>query len=395
MANQSTKFRFTDRAVEKLPAHPSSALSKAAQYSDQQIPQLKLEVSKLGTKVFRLRYVFREQRRNYRIGQFPATDVAAARQRALEMLALLDQDKDPQDERNRLRALPTLAEFARTSYLPWAQLYKRSYRADESKLRNHVIPRFGDRRLDSITAMDVTLYHGEVRRSHCAATANRHLALLSKLFRLAVDDGLVAENPCERVKQFKEENQRQRFLSTDELRRLLAAMEAESNKVAAAALQLLLLTGMRRQEALEARWEHVDLESGVLFLPRTKNGRGRYVPLNDEAKALLAAQPSRGASTWVFPGKDPAKPLSNVTKPFLRILERAGIAHMRIHDLRHSFASLAVNAGASLYQVQHLLGHSSPAMAQRYSHLGDTEQRQVSQSVGDLVRRATGADAAA
>ncbi|KAB7623404.1 tyrosine-type recombinase/integrase [Alkalilimnicola sp. S0819] len=399
MVNKTTKFRFTDRAIAKLAAQSANAPAKAAEYTDSEIPGLKVEVSKTGRKVFRLRYVYRGARRNYKLGVYPATDVAAARSRALEALALLDRDKDPQDERNRIRAMPTFAEFASQTYLPWAQR-KRSYRADESKLRLHLVPRFGHRRIDGIGVQDIDIYHGEVKVSHCAATANRHRALLSKMFSLAVDYGLIAENPCRRVRLFKENNQVQRILTKDELGRLMVAIEAELNRttaraatrVAATVIKFLLFTGVRRQEALEARWEHVDLEAGTLFLPNTKNGKGRHALLNDEARALLSEQPSLGQSPWVFPGRDPEKPLVNPTKAFKRILDAAGIeGRVRLHDARHNAATIAINAGASLYAVSRLLGHSSVSITTRYAHLGDAEQRQVAQSVGSAIRAAESA----
>jgi len=155
-----------------------------------------------------------------------------------------------------------------------------------------------------------------------------------------------------------------------------------------AALKLLLLTGTRREEALQARWEHVDLEAGQWWLPKTKSGRGRYVALSDDAKALLAGLPSHGTSPWVFPGRHGDKPLNNPRKTFCRVLEAAGVEHLRIHDLRHSFASLAVNAGATLYEVQGLLGHSTAQMTQRYAHLADTGLRRASQAVADVVSKA-------
>ncbi len=378
---------FTDKVVAKLPAAPESGDAKSVQYSDTQIPRLKLEVSKKGHKSFRVRYIFRGTRDSMTIGSFPATNVVAARERAVEILAALERGEDPKEERRRVDSVPTFADYATGSYLEYAKAYKRSHKADESKLRVHLIPKWGPRRLDSITMRDVQLYHAEVARSHCPSTANRHLALLSKMFRLAVDWGMLTDNPCRAIKQFKEDNHRQRFLNSDEVRRLMEAIDEEPNKTAAAVLKLLLLTGMRREEGVRALWSNVDLENGNLFLPTTKSGRGRYVVLNEEAIELLANQPSKGKSPWVFPGADPSKALVNPVKAFSRIKERAGIeSSFRIHDLRHSFASMVVNSGASLYSVQQLLGHSSPQMTQRYAHISNSELRRASQSVSLVVR---------
>ena len=130
--------------------------------------------------------------------------------------------------------------------------------------------------------------------------------------------------------------------------------------------------------------------TGQWLLPSTKSGRSRYVTLNNSAKALLNGLASRHSSVWVFPGKDGTKPLNNPRKAFCRILAAAKVEHLRIHDLRHSFASLAVSAGATLYEVQVLLGHSSAQMTQRYAHLTDNGLRRASQAVADAVDAALG-----
>ncbi len=388
---KKNEVTLTDRVVMGLPAPTADQRSKTIEYTDARMPHLKLEVSKTGTRTFRFRYVYRGERKATRLGSFPATTCAEARQRALEMLRVLDSGADPQAERDRVRGMPTFAEFARDSYLPYAKVSKSSYKNDESKLRVHLVPRFGDRRLDSLGVREIQLYHAERRQSNCDATANRHLALLSKMLGLAVSWGVLRENPCASVKQVPENNQRDRKLDGDELRRILIAIDEEPNRTIASAIKLLLLTGLRRQEVIGARWEFVDLERGSLYLPKTKNGQSRHVPLNEEAVALLAAQPSRSESPWVFPGRDGTKALVNPVKAFRRIKERAGIEQsFRIHDLRHSFASLVVSSGGTLYHAQHLLGHKSSKTTQRYAHLADSEQRRASETVSQAVRQAAG-----
>lgn len=383
------KFRFTNRAIEALPAHDVNAASKSAEYSDTQVTGLKMVVGTNGIKKFAFRYQTLSGRKRYApLGTFGAMDVAQARQIALEMRAIVERGGDPLDERDRQKAMPTFSEFVRQEYLPYAYQVKRSAHDDDSKFRMHLEPKWGQLRLCDITTRDVQMHHAGMRQSHSIGTANRHLALISATFRKAVEWGRVDRNPAAGIKAFKEDNQRQRFLSTDEIARIFAAMEHEPNKTAVSALKLLLLTGTRREEALQARWENVNLESGQWWLPQTKSGRGRYVALSAAAHELLAAQPSRGSSPWVFPGRDPSKPLHNPRNAFDRILEAAGVEHMRIHDLRHSFASLAVNAGATLYEVQGLLGHSSAQMTQRYAHLADTGLRRATQRVADVVTAA-------
>lgn len=166
-------------------------------------------------------------------------------------------------------------------------------------------------------------------------------------------------------------------------------MESEPSKTAVAALKFLLLTGARRSEALKARWENVDLENGVWFLPQTKSGKGRYVQLNSEAKNLLRALPRAPGSPWLFPSRrDPGKPIYSPQGAFDRVLQVAGIEHLRLHDLRHSHASLAINAGVSLSIIQGLLHHQSPVQTMRYSHIMNSTLRNASESVSDAVSMA-------
>ena len=300
----------------------------------------------------------------------------------------VERGTDPQAEQQRQRSVPSFEDFALKQYLPWAESAKRSARADESKLRNHLLKKLGRKRLADIGTRDIQMHHAAMKASHCAATANRHLALLSGLFRKAVEWNVIDRNPCAGIQQFREQAGKERFLSKDEIGRLYRAMDAEPNRVAVAALQLLLLTGVRLMEALHAKWVDVDLANEVWRLSKTKNGKVRHVVLAPEVVALLKAQPRREGCPWVFPGRDPEKPIHNVRKTFGRLLAQAGLEHARLHDLRHTYASLAVNEGASLYTVQALLGHSTPAMTQRYAHLARGTMRSASAKVSAAVRQA-------
>lgn len=383
------KFNFTQRALAALPKHDVNSPSSSAEYSDTQVRGLRLTVGKTGTKSFGMRYQTATGFKRFaRIGTFPAIELSEARAKALEMRAVIDRGGDPLEARDRLKAMPTFAEFVLEDYLPIARDTKKSVKDDESKFKCHLLPKFGARRLCDITVRDIQLHHASIRSSHSAATANRHLALLKAVFRKAIEWDRLTVSPAASTRLFRENSQSQRFLSPGEIGKIYAAMESEPNKTAVAALKLLLLTGTRRQEALRAKWSDIDLDSGQWFLPETKSGRGRYVGLSEDAKTLLASQPSRGTSQWVFPGRDPQKPLNNPRKALSRILTAAGVEHIRIHDLRHTNASLAINSGASLFEVQNLLGHSTPQVTQRYAHLTSTGLRKVSETIASVINEA-------
>ena len=384
------RFKFTLRSIEQLPPCPADAAAKADEYSDTDIPGFKIAVGKTGRKIFWLRYVFREQKRAARIGEFPATGLGEARKLALEMRGQLDRGLDPQEARDRDKGSPTLAAFAADYLEGHAKQHKRDWRGDESKLRLHILPYFGPtRRLCDIQRRDIERFTGAVRQSHTPATANRFLATLSAMFRRAIAWQVLADNPCRGIPRFKENGQVQRFLSPEEVGRLLVAMEKDPNQVAMAALRFLLLTGCRRSEGLKARWVHVDLERRVWFVPHTKAGRSRYVQLNEATIALLAGLPSRATSEWLFPSADPRRSLVDPRKAFTRVLAAAGIeGHVRIHDIRHTHASLAVNAGQSLYTVQHLLHHANPQTTMRYAHIANSTLAAASQAVSNIVMHA-------
>ncbi|WP_119157715.1 site-specific integrase [Caldimonas tepidiphila] len=326
-------------------------------------------VSCTGKRNWYWRYAWRGEKQVIRIGEFPGICVEEARRIAREYGAMLDQGIDPKGEQKARKAMPTLEEFAWEQYMPYARQHKRSADDDESKLKMWVLPKLGRKLLCDITRQDVDMYRTAIKGSHTASTANRHHALIARMLSLAVEWDLLKVNPVTGLKKFREASDAGRFLTPEEIGRLLAALDQEENVVAAAALKVLLLTGCRREEIAQARWEHLDAERELLKLPKTKAGKVRWVPLNEQAQAVLVGLPNIDGP-WVFPGRDPSQPIHNLYKPFKRALKAAGLDEsIRIHDLRHSFASNAVTAGVSLFQVQTLLGHSSSQMTQRYAHL--------------------------
>jgi len=382
-----TRFRFTTRAIDALPPHRADAPSKSAEYSDTDATGLRLLVSRQGRKVFYFRFVFRGQKRAVKVGEYPAIAIQDARRKVMEMRADIDAGIDPTAKGERIRETPTFASFALNDYMEWAKGAKRSWDADLSKLRHHLVPKFGTYRLCDITLRDIQSYHAQIRQSHCAGTANRHLSVISKLFSCAVQWGIVERNPSVGVKKFAENNARQRFLDQDEIRRLYLAMNSKNERSAmtVAALKFLLLTGARRNEALTAKWEHVDLGRGIWTVPKTKNGRTHHVMLNDLAKDLLEKLPRVQNSPWVFPGRDPSRHIVDPRKCLDALTDEAGIKRMPIHSLRHSFASLCAQSGASLYVIKQLLNHADIATTQRYAHLTSENLRDATQSVSAAV----------
>jgi integrase len=382
----AVSIKWTKAAFEKLQAHTQGAKSSNYEITDPQTAGLKLQVGTTGRKFFWFRYTYRGEKHAVRIGEFGPMSIEQARAAAQQHRATLDLGGNPQDIRQQQKAMPLVREFA-DDYIEQAKLTKITYKNDIAKFRDHVLPVIGDLRLSDVTPRDIQMLLGGLKATLSPATVNRVHALLSVFFNLAVSWKRISHSPCANLKKLKEPNKKDRFMSPEEVRRILAAAPLDINRVASHAISALVLTELRREEILQSRHVHLDLEKGSLYLPKTKNGRSRHVVLNDAAIAVFKNAPRIVGSPWIFPGKDPMKPLNNPTKAWYRILAAAGVERCRLHDCRHAFASMLVNEGASLYQVQLLLGHASSVTTQRYAHLASSTLRSTSQLVSNLVSK--------
>ncbi len=282
-----------------------------------------------------------------------------------------------------------LDAFVSNVYLPHVKLRKRSWRVDQRIARQHLSPTFGARELAGIQCHEVENWlHGLWEKGLAPATCNRILATFKTICSLAEMRGLLpaGQSPCAGVSPFKIHTQRERYLTRDEAQRLMRALE-KSDRPEASAIRLLLLTGARKSEVLKARWEHVRLDLRLLVVPLSKSGKPRHIPLSDEAIAIMRAIPRQPGNPWLFPGEAPGKPLSDLYLFWNKLRRELGLADVRIHDLRHTFASFLVNAGHSLYEVQKLLGHSDPRTTMRYAHLEQASLVTVAETVSVFLAR--------
>ncbi len=279
-------------------------------------------------------------------------------------------------------------------YLPHARTYKRSIKSDESKLKIYLNPKFGHEPLADVSMQAIQGYHNQLRTTLSPATANRHLALLHRIFSLAIQWGYCEKNPATGINKFQEDtNKHQRFLNNDEIRSLFRAADDDVNTYAAAYIKMLLLTGVRRSEGLGMKWEHLQLSGPkqLWFVPHTKTGKSRYVILNPMAIDILEGLPKVYGNPYVFPGKIVGQPIVNPIKAFKRIINRAGIeSSFRLHDIRHTVASLIVNNGGSLYDVQAALNHANSSMSERYAHLSSESMAKTSHNLSAVVAGAIG-----
>lgn len=281
------------------------------------------------------------------------------------------------------KSFANLDAFFSAVYLPHIKLRKRSWRVDERIARQHLSPTFGERKLADIQRYEVEDWlHGLSEKGLAPATCNRILAVLKTVCSLAEMRGLLpaGQSPCAGVSSFKIHTQRERYLSQDEAQRLMRTLE-KSSRLEAFAIRLLLLTGARKSEILRARWENVRLDLRLLIVPLSKSGKPRHILLSNAALEVLQAMPRTLGNPWLFPGHAPGKPLSDLYLFWDKLRSELGLAGVRIHDLRHTFASFLVNAGHSLYEAQKMLGHKDPRTTMRYAHLGQASLLAAAETV--------------
>jgi integrase len=342
-------------------------------YYDTAITGFILEVRASGGKTFHLRYRDPHGKlRQHKIGDTQSLSFDKARQAAQVLRSKVVLGESPAEERKIKRAIPTVAEFAQERYMPFVKGYKKSWDSDDSYLRNHVLPRFGNRHLDQVTQQEVVEFHHAMRtKGYALATCNRMLVLLRYMFNLAKKWKIPGadSNPTLGVPMYEANNARERYLNAEETQRLKEALETSENTQLQYIVPLLLMTGARKRELLDARWEHFDLERRSWRIPMSKSGKARYVPLSAAVLEVLAQLPKWPGCPYLVPNPKTLKPFVSVFYSWNTARKQAGLPEVRMHDLRHSMASNMVNSGRSMYEVSKVLGHTQLKTSQRYSHL--------------------------
>ena len=389
MANRIPKL--TKRAVEALKANGADTV-----YWDGELTGFGIRVRKSGRKNYVLQTRIDGKLRWFTIGQHGRVTVDEARAAALEILAATKKGIDPRDANAKREAEPVMAELGRRFLEEYVPVHCKPSTQGEYRrsVTLFIDPKIGDMRISEVQRKDIAKLHHDMRDK--PYQANRTLGVLSKMFSLAEVWGLRPDgsNPCRHVKRYKERN-RERFLSPEETERLGEVLrEAEDEMPSAvAAFRLLLLTGCRLSEIQFLRWEYV--KDDYIELPDAKTG-GRVVPLGPEARAILAGLSREDDNHWVIAGRLPGSHITDLQKPWRRIRARAGLEDVRIHDLRHSYASRALALGESLTMIGKLLGHTQVQTTARYAHLArdsiQTAAARITGSIGGNLSPVDGAD---
>jgi integrase len=341
-------------------------------------------------RVYVVKYRSQSRQRWYTIGKHgsPWTPDLARRE-AKRILGLVAEGKDPADKKKKDRSAPTISALA--------DRFLEEHVEAKSKDRTHieykrlveriVKPELGRLKVDDVRPSDIEKLHLKFRAT--PYQANRLVALLSKMFNWSGRRG--ERNPCVGVERFAEQKRR-RYLSSAELARLGGALaQAEELKLTSpyvvAAIRLLVFTGARLTEILTLRWDHVDLERGLLNLADSKTG-AKTIYLNAAARRLLITLPHLEDNPFVVPGERQRKHLVNLEKPWRKIRDLAELPDVRLHDLRHSFASVGAGAGLGLPVIGALLGHAQPATTARYAHLASDPLQQAADVIGERLESA-------
>ncbi|MCT8974680.1 tyrosine-type recombinase/integrase [Microbaculum marinisediminis] len=369
-------------------------------YYDVDLKGFGCRVTAKGARAFILNYRNRSGReRRLTIGSWPDWSVSAARTEASELKKRIDVGEDPMAELEADRTAPTVADLCERfeeEHLP--KIRKSTAKDYRAMIAKEIKPALKHLKVAEVSFSDVEALHRKVTKRGAPGRANRIVSLVSKMFALAIRWKWAADNPAKGIER-NPEQPRHRYLSGQELGALTAALAEHKDQQAANIIRMLLLTGARRGEVQAMRWADIDLANGIWTKPgsTTKQKTLHRVPLSAPARQLLAdirtqaevkarsrREPAE-VSEYVFPGRTGAGHRVEIKGDWASLCRAAEIKDARIHDLRHTYASILASAGLSLPVIGALLGHSQPATTARYAHLFDDPLRAATERVGALV----------
>ena len=375
--------RLTDKNVKVMPL----PIRGSRITYDTEVKGFGIRVTAAGARAFVLNYRRRNDglERRYTIGSAPDWSATAAREEAKRLKRLIDSGGDPVGDHKEMRGAPTVDDLSDRFEQEHLPRKRPSTQADyRSAIRKHIRPAFRNRKVASLTFEDVDALHRSLTKGGTLYRANRVVAVLSKMLSLAVKWKWRSDNPAKGIER-NDEAKRRRYLSDEELLRLTSALARHEDQQAANIFRLLLLTGARRGEILRAKWDDIDLNRGEWTKPgaTTKQRTEHTIPLSEPALQLLASI-EKTELPYVFRGRHGGQRVE-VKGNWARTCKAANISDLRIHDLRHSYASYLASSGVGLHVIGALLGHTQPQTTHRYAHLFDDPLRQATERVGDIL----------
>ena len=404
MAN---KISFTKKVLDKLPLPP---VGKRVDYFDTTTNHLTLRVSHVGTKAFVLYRKIDGIAERLTLGRYPTMTIDQARRMVAQHNGSIAVGQNPAEEKRSMRQESTLGEVFARYMVEYAKPHKKSWEIDEQRYNVHLI-HWQNKKLSAIKKQHVQkllvyiadhqrMIEGidkagrrKVKKVGGKGASNQILRLLRKVFNLAIDWGWDGDNPCSRIKEYKSQS-RDRFLEGDELPKFFEALGEEPNTTARDYILASLLTGARRTNVLEMRWDEINLERKEWLIPETKNGESQRLPLILAMLTLLKDRKVEGGdSEWVFPSHGSTGHLTNPDKTWKRVLSRAGIEDVRgtwLHDLRRSMGSWQANTGASLSVIGKSLNHKNVNTTAIYARLAMDPVRESMEKAASAMFEAGG-----
>eukprot|EP00210_Caulerpa_lentillifera_P008953 g8544.t1 len=382
----SQKLKLTKRVVEAASPEPQ----KRTYVWDTEITGFCVRIYPTGRKTYFLQFRnAQRQSRKVKIGVHGNITTEQAREQAVQLSLKISAGQDPSQKITPVSHRSTFEKLAHDYWELYAKVNKRpkSLLDDRRMMDTILIPKFGHFAVADLTSHELQTLHKNLQNK--PYLANRVRSLLSKMFSLAKEWGWISDNPVLCVFKYQEQK-RTRFLTGEELGRLWETLDRDAYHITSWVFKFLILTGARKGEALKATWDQFDLESGTWIKPShlTKQKRTEHLPLSSEAVALLKTLKTqrKEQSLYVFPGKCLGEPLKEIKKYWASVSKRAGLEDIRIHDLRHTYASHLVSSGLSLSIVGKLLGHTQASTTQRYAHLHDEPLKQATSLFSQQLR---------
>jgi integrase len=383
---------LTQADIAKLSCPPHR---KSIQYPvDPMVPGLLIEVRDTGSMTYFLRYRDADNATRYhKIARSMDLSLAAVKKEALRLRSGIVLGKYPGADKVVKADCMLYSTFFQERYVEYCRPRKKSWRDDQKLYNKRLHDRFGHLPLNEITLESVERFLGELTEEGLAASSIRHHGqLMKRCTSLATSWHLIESNPLANLKLQTVNDAREYFLSPEELQRLLHVLDTDDARVPCLAAKALLFTGCRVGELLKCRYRDLNLDSDTPTLKvvqeNSKNGRSRYVPLSKEALKIIGQLPSKGQSEYLFTNSRNGERLQSIDKVWQRLRLQAGLPQLRLHDLRHNFASFLVNSGESLYTVQRILGHQSPDQSTRYAHLSGSSLQHAANSVSGYLDKA-------
>ncbi len=400
------RLRLNDKTVREQVPEPG----RHVQVFDTEVRGFSVRILSSGNRCFALDYRFAGRQRRMTIGRWPEWTVTAARDRAKELRRVIDEGGDPLGTRGELREAPRFSDMIDRYLVEHVPHLAKTNASDQrSMLTKLVAPHWGKKLVSEITPHDVAkllnvIAKGRARPSKdkpnnrarklqgakpTPIRANRVGEVLRKMFTLAIGWGWRSDNPASAFKK-RIENERERFLSQEEIAKLAEVLDSAKDQRAAGIIRLCMLTGSRVGEVRQARFEQFNLELGSWSKPAatTKQRKIHRIPISAEVAAIVRQRQllvPKG-NPWLFPGDTPGQPVKEIRRFWINVQKEAKLPDVRIHDLRHTFASLLVSGGASLEMIGKLLGHSQMQTTQRYAHLMDSPLRAGVDAVASMFR---------